>query len=143
MDEEFRREIIMDHYTRPINRKVPDDKDLYLKVNTNNESCIDNLDLYIRFNDGKIVDIYFDGEACAISTSSCSIMIKNLIGKSISEAREYIKNFTNMVDEKDYDESLLNEANAYNNIYKQSNRKHCALLPYVGILKALNEYEKK
>ena len=43
-----------------------------------------------------IKDIRFDGEACAISTASTSIMIKNLIGKNIKDAKDYINNFTNI-----------------------------------------------
>ncbi len=140
MDEELRREIIMEHYMQPEHRHRTDDKD-YEKVNTNNESCIDNLDIYVKIKDGIIEDICFEGEACAISTSSTSIMIHNLIGKSVHDAKEYIANFDHMLNEKEYDEEILKEANAYNEIYKQGNRKHCAFLPYEGILKILNKYE--
>ncbi len=141
MDENLRREIILDHYTNPLNKKIPENKENYEKINTNNSSCIDNLDIYIEIKDNLIKDICFTGEACAISTSSCSIMIHNLIGKTIKEAKEYILNFKNMIDELPYNEDILNEALAYNNIYKQNNRKHCAFLPYEGILKILAKYE--
>ncbi len=142
MDEDIRREIIMDHYLNPINKKKPEQENEYQKVNTNNSSCIDNLDIYVKIVDNKIKEIFFDGEACAISTSSCSIMIKNLTGKTIKEAKEYILNFQNMLNENDYKEEMLEEANAYNTIYKQNNRKHCAYLPYEGILKILDKYEQ-
>lgn len=142
MDEFLRREIIMDHYQNPRNKKKCNDK-TYKKVNTNNASCIDNLDIYIKTKENKIEDICFSGEACAISTSSCSIMISNLIGKTIEEAKEYIENFENMIEEKEYDEEILKEALAYNEIYKQNNRKNCALLPYRGIKKAILELEKE
>ena len=141
MDSNLKREIIMDHYLNPKNKIKTDDKN-YVKVNTNNESCIDNLDIYILFKDNKIEDIKFDGEACAISTSSTSIMITNLIGKNIEEAKEYIENFENMINEEDYNKDILNEALVYDDIYKQNNRKHCALLPYMGIKKAISEYLK-
>ena len=142
MDENLKREIILEHYQNPINKEATNDKK-YIKVNTNNESCIDNLDIYILVEDDTIKDIKFDGEACAISTSSTSIMIKNLIGKSIKDAKDYIKNFDNMINEKTYDKEVLNEALVYDEIYKQANRKHCAILPYLGIIKALDEIEKK
>ena len=141
MDENVRREIILDHYQNPKNREAVFDE-RYKKVNTNNESCIDNLDLYILMEEGKIKDIKFQGEACAISTSSTSIMITNLIGKTIAETLEYIENFKAMVNEEPYDEELLKEGIVYNEIYKQSNRKTCALLPYVGIEKVLRDYQK-
>ena len=140
MDPELKREIIMEHYQNPINRKIINDES-YEKVNTANESCIDNIDMYILIKDNIIKDICFDGEACAISISSTSIMIKNLIGKSVSEAKDYINNFINMVNEKNYDKDILNEAYVYEDIYKQSSRKTCATLPYRGILKVLEKYE--
>lgn len=140
MDPELKREIIMEHYQNPINRKIINDES-YEKVNTANDSCIDNIDIYILIKDKIIKDICFDGEACAISISSTSIMIKNLIGKSVSEAINYINNFINMVNEKTYDKDILNEAYVYEDIYKQSSRKTCATLPYRGILKVLENYE--
>ena len=132
MDEETKREIIMEHYMHPINRKRMDD-DNYLKTNTANSSCMDNIDLYIKFNGDVIEDITFDGEACAISISATSIMIENLVGKTKEEAREYIKNFYNMTENKDYNEELLKDGIVYQDIYKQGNRKTCATLPFRGI----------
>lgn len=142
MDENVRREIILEHYQNPKNRETVEDS-RYIKVNSNNESCIDNINLYILIEDGIIKDIKFDGEACAISTSSTSIMITNLIGKTVREAKEYMDNFDAMVNEREYKEEILNEGIVYNTIYKQGNRKTCALLPYKGIKKALEEYESK
>ena len=141
MDPEVKREIIMDNYLNPLNKETPLDSS-YEKVNSNNESCIDNINIYVKIDNDKIEDIKFDGEACAISTSSTSIMINNLIGLSIKEALDYINNFDNMVNEKEYDEEVLNEAIVYNDIYKQNNRKHCALLPYIGIKKILENHLK-
>ena len=141
MDQELKRQIIMEHYTHPKNRQKTIDKD-YIKVNTANESCIDNLDIFIKINNDIIEDILFEGEACAISISSTSIMITNLIGMSITKALEYINNFEAMVDEQNYNKDILKEAIVYEDIYKQSNRKNCALLPYKGIKEVLNNYKK-
>ena len=95
MDAELKREIIMEHYQNPLNKdKVIGEG--YEKVNTSNQSCIDNIDLYILIKDNIIKDICFTGEACAISISSTSIMIKNLIGKTVNEAKVYINNFLNL-----------------------------------------------
>lgn len=141
MDETLKREIIMEHYQNPLNRHIVED-DSYIKVNTSNASCIDNLDIYIKIVNNVIEDIAFTGEACAISISSTSIMIENLIGKSISEAKVIIDNFENMINEKEYDESVLKNALVYNEIYKQNSRKTCAFLPYRGIREALAKYQK-
>ena len=141
VDTNLKKEIIMDHYLNPKN-KVSIDNPEYIKVNTNSESCIDNIDIYILFKDDKIADIKFSGEACAISTSSTSIMITNLIGMTILEAEEYIKNFEAMINEEPYNGDLLKEGIVYDDIYKQNNRKNCALLPYVGLKKAISDYRK-
>lgn len=141
MDPELKREIIMDNYLNPKNKIKVDDTS-YEKVNSNNESCIDNIDIFVKIENNVIKDIKFDGEACAISTSSTSIMINNLIGLNIEDAINYIDNFDNMVNEKDYNKDILNEAIVYEDIYKQNNRKHCAMLPYIGIRKILEKHSK-
>lgn len=142
MDENLRREIILDHYQNPKNKETIEDS-RYIKVNSNNESCIDNINLYLLVEDNQIKDLKFDGEACAISTSSTSIMTENLIGKTLEEAEDYITNFENMVQEREYQEEVLNEGIVYNEIYKQNNRKTCVLLPYVGVKKAIAQYKEK
>ena len=141
MDQEFRRSIILENYQNPMNKGLIED-DSYIKVNTNNESCIDEIDLMVKIEDGRIVDARFDGEACAICTSSTSIMIKEIIGKTLEEATEVYNNFLNMIDEKEYKEEALGEAIVYNDIYKQPNRKKCALLPWWGFEKVINETKK-
>ena len=45
MEKEIRRELILSNYENPFHKRVPLDKG-YLKVNSNNETCIDNLDFY-------------------------------------------------------------------------------------------------
>lgn len=142
MDSELKREIILEHFQNPLNKELVED-DNYKKINTRNPNCIDNLDIYVLIEDNTIKDIKFMGEACAISTASTSIMIKNLIGKSVEDAKKYINNFYNMCEEHNYDEDEMNEGIAFSDIYKQNNRKNCALLPYKGILKAIEEYEEK
>ena len=81
MDENLKREIIMEHYTNPMN-KEEFSNDKYVKINTNNASCIDNLDIYLNVNNNIIEDITFDGEACVISISSTNILANLLIGKT-------------------------------------------------------------
>lgn len=141
MDENLKRDIILDNYTNPQNREVVKSDD-YIGVNTNNSSCIDNIDLWVKIENDRIEDIKFDGEACAISTASTSIMTKELIGKTIEEARDFIDHFYSMIEERDYDRNMLNEALVFDTIYKQANRKTCATLPYKGILNAIEIYEK-
>ena len=140
MDSNLRREIIVDNYQNPVNRKKIDD-DSFTVASTISDSCIDNITLYVKFKGEIIEDIYFDGEACAITTSATSIMIKKLIGKSINEANILMDNYYNMIDEKEYDEELLGELNAYSEIYMQPNRKKCAIFPFETLKKVISKYK--
>ena len=138
MDDNLKREIIIDNYQNPLNKELIDDNS-YLSVNQASESCIDNLDFMMKIEDGIVKDIRFDGEACAISTSATSIMIRKLIGKSVEEVRNILTNYQNMIMEKEYDKELLGELLVYDNISKQPNRIKCALLPMEAINKMLLE----
>lgn len=138
MDSNLRREIIMENYQEPMNRGLIED-DSYLKTNTNSESCIDNLDFMMKIEDDVVVDIRFDGEACAISTSATSIMIHSLIGKTVEEVKNILENYQNMIEEKKYNAELLGELTVYDEISKQPNRIHCALLPSIAIHQMLDQ----
>ena len=60
-------------------------------------------------------------------------------GKTLEEAKEIYKNFLNMIDEKEYDADVLEEAIVYDDVYKQPSRKKCALLPWWGLEKVVSE----
>ncbi|RHM59038.1 MULTISPECIES: Fe-S cluster assembly sulfur transfer protein SufU [Coprobacillaceae] len=142
LDNMMLRQIIMDHYENPRNHELVNDNE-YQTINMDSETCIDNIDVQAKIKNGKIEDIRFDGEACAICTASTSIMTELLIGKTIDEAREIIKNYNNMIYEKDYDPDVLEEAIAFMNTHKQANRIKCATLGWMGITKLIDESEKK
>ena len=90
MDKNLKRSIILDNYQNSYHRERHDDDNDYIKLNSRNVSCIDNIDLYIKLNGNLIEEITFDGEACVISISSTSIMSKLLEGKTIDEALKII-----------------------------------------------------
>ena len=138
MNDDLKKMIILENYQNPKNRGLIEDNS-YKMINTNSESCIDQVDLQVKIENNIIKDIRFDGEACAICTSSTSIMINMLIGKTIEDAEIIINNFQNMIEEKEYDEKILEEAIVYSDISKQPNRKKCALISWNGIEKAIKE----
>ena len=138
MDENLKRSIILEHYQNPANKGLINDKS-YEFINMNNESCIDEVNLMVKIDDNKIKDIRFYGEACAICTSATSIMIDTLKNKTVEEAKEIYQNYENMIDEKDYDENILEQAIVYHDIARQPNRKKCALLSWWGIKKILDK----
>ena len=141
MDSNLKRTIILEHFQNPKNKGLIKD-DSYKFINMNNESCIDEVNLMVKFDGDRIIDIRFDGEACAICTSSTSIMIETLIGKTKEEAKNILSNFLKMIDEEEYDAEVLEQAIVYDDIHRQPNRKKCALLSWWGIEKILEELEK-
>lgn len=127
MDSNEKRNIILKNYQDNTNRKDIEDKK-YIKINSRNTSCIDNINIYIKFNNNEIEDIKFNGEACVIAISSTVTLINNLIGKNKDEALNIINNYEKMVDGLEYDKELLNELVAFDDISKQPSRKICATL---------------
>ena len=141
MDADIKRSIILDNYQDAKNKGIPNEMDGYIKINSNNDSCIDNIDIYVKLNNDTIEDIKFEGEACVIAISSTSILSDLLIGKNISEVENILKNYYNMIEEYDYDRELLGEACVYDDIYKQPSRKTCVTLFARGIEKIVNDNE--
>lgn len=131
------REIIMDHYAYPRNHELSDAEG-YVSKHMASASCIDDIQVQAKINNDKIEDIRFNGVACTIATASTSIMSELLIGKTIEEAREIIANYYAMIDEKPYDEQLLQEAIAFHNVGKQANRIKCATIGWRGLEAILN-----
>lgn len=138
----MKRSIILDHYQNSYHRQRRDGEDEYIKLNSRNVSCIDNIDLYIKLDGDKIKEICFEGEACVISISSTSIMSQLLEGKTIDEALEIISNYEAMIEEKDYDEDILEEACVFDDVAKQPSRKKCATLSWHGLYHKLLELKK-
>ena len=138
MDANQRREIILKHYQNPVHRGLVSDE-TYRKADTSNESCIDEVHLMAKLENGRIVDLRFDGEACAMCTSSTSLMIQTLIGKTLEEAEVILQQFEAMIEGEEYDANVLEDTIAYDDIAKQPNRKKCVLLPWWGLEKILNE----
>ena len=68
-------------------------------------------------------------------------MSRLLIGKSIDEVKNILINYKNMIEEKSYDEKVLEDLIVYDNISKQPNRINCALLPMKAVDKILGEVE--
>lgn len=133
------RNIIMNHYTSSPYKKEFNPDLNYEKIETKSDSCIDHLNIYVKFENNVLKDAYFNGEACAIATSSCSILLKNCLNKTKSEIIKYIENFENMSNDKPYDEEELKEAIVFQEIVNQGHRKTCTYLPFKGLKKYIDE----
>ena len=62
---------------------------------------------------------------------------------AIDDAIKLMDNYYNMIEEKEYDAKILEELNAYEEIYKQPNRKKCAIFPFETFKKAIIEYREE
>ena len=137
MDRDMKRSIILDNYQNPNKKMVSGDD--YIKINTRNVSCIDNLDIYLKIEDNIIRDISFEGEACVISISSTNILINLLIGKTREEGIYIIDNYLKMINEEEYDSEVLKELLVFDDTSKQPSRIKCATLSANGIKDYLEE----
>ena len=137
MDKDIKRSIILDNYQNPNNKRVSGTD--YIKINTRNVSCIDNLDIYLKIENDIIKDISFEGEACVISISSTSILTNLLIGKTKEEGIYLIDNYLKMINEEEYDKEVLKELLVFDDTSKQPSRIKCATLSANGIKKFLEE----
>lgn len=138
MDRELKRNIILDNYQNP-NKKMVSNEDEYIKINTRNVSCIDNLDIYLKINNNIIEDITFEGEACVISISSTNILINLIIGKTKEEGIYIIDNYLKMINEEEFDKDVLKELMVFDDTSKQPSRIKCATLTASGIKEFLEK----
>ncbi len=135
------REIILDHYEYPRHHHLVEDES-YHQAHMASESCIDDIHVQALIKDNIIQDINFEGVACTISTASTSMMTELLIGKTLEEAKEIISNYYAMIDGREYDEEMLNEAISLQGVSKQANRIKCATIGWHGIEQLINESEE-
>jgi nitrogen fixation NifU-like protein len=128
MTNDMMREIIMDHYSKPRFKKTPTDLSSFQTIRMESTSCIDKISVYVKVVNNVIVEAYFDGIGCAISTASTDIMCQLITGKSKDEANLILKNYLAMIHEEHYDENILDEALVFMNTYKQPARIKCATI---------------
>ena len=76
------REIIIDHYNAPRHKSACPSPAEYETTHSSSVNCIDDIDVYLKQENGKIVDALWEGTACAISTASTDILCDLLIGRT-------------------------------------------------------------
>ena len=138
MTSAMMRQIIMDHYSNPQNKRQPP-KEGYEKMHMHSDNCIDDLDIFLLVEDGKIADACFDGVACTISTSSTDIMCDLLKDKDIEEGKNIIDQFQRMIREEKFDEGVLEEAIVFINTSKQAARIRCATIGWNAATEILKD----
>ena len=87
-EEELYQEHILDHYEDPFHRgklsgctHAHEDK---------NPLCGDVVRIELKLSpEGKIEDLYFDGEGCVISQASASMLLEQMQGKTLDEVKAF------------------------------------------------------
>ncbi len=98
------QEVILDHNKHP--RNFGEIAHATHKAEGYNPLCGDHYTLQLQVEDGKIVDVGFQGAGCAISKSSASLMTSCLKGASVQEAEQLFTNFHRMLTEDMQPEDL-------------------------------------
>ena len=98
--KELYQEIILDHGKNPRNLRKTENFNKDAKGH--NPLCGDKVHIYLKLNENKKVeDISFEGQGCAISMASASIMTDLVKGKEEKDVKEIVSNFLEMIKEKD------------------------------------------
>ena len=96
--KELYQEIVLDHGKNPRNKNKL--KSFNKEAKGHNPLCGDKIHIFLKLdNDKKVEDISFEGEGCAISIASASIMTETIKGKEFNVAKKILENFLNMLKE--------------------------------------------
>ena len=97
--KELYQEIILDHGKNPRNKGKCDG---YTNdAEAHNPLCGDKVHIYLKLNKNKeIEDLSFEGEGCAISLASASILTEIVKGKDLSFLKKINEDFINMIKNK-------------------------------------------
>ena len=132
------QEVILDHNKNPRNFHKLENANR--KADGTNPLCGDHYTIYLKIEDGRVVDIAFEGSGCAISKSSASIMSQEVKGKTVEEAEKIFQLFHKVVtgeaDALDHLEELGKLA-AFAGVAEFPIRVKCATLAWHAMHSAL------
>ena len=112
--KELYQEIILDHGKNP--RNLGKAENFNKDAKGHNPLCGDKVHIFLKLDENKkIKDISFEGSGCAISMASASILTDLIRGKEVSETKEIIKDFLDMIKTK---ENLENKSLTEDDITK-------------------------
>ena len=89
MSDDIYREIILDHYRNPRNKGKLLDADV--SIHDSNPLCGDEIDLHLKVDGDKVMDIKFEGRGCAISQASASMLTEMIMGKPLTSVKDLNK----------------------------------------------------
>jgi len=92
---ELYQQLIIDHSRHPHNCRAMGDADA--RADGHNPLCGDRVTLYVKLEDDRVSDISFQGNGCAISTASASLLTEVLRGKTRREVETLFETFHDLV----------------------------------------------
>ena len=97
--KELYQEIILDHGKNPRNKGKCEGYTNDAKAH--NPLCGDKVHIFLKLNNEKLVeDLSFEGEGCAISLASASILTELTKGKDLSFIKKISEDFLSMIKNK-------------------------------------------
>ena len=146
--KELYQEIILDHGKNPRNLRKTDNFNKDAKGH--NPLCGDKVHIFLKLNETKKVeDISFEGQGCAISMASASIMTDLIKGKEEKEAKEIINDFLEMIKEKDslttklLEEDEKTKLMCLSGVKQYPMRVKCATLSWHTLISAIDKSQKE
>ena len=146
--KELYQEIILDHGKNPRNLRRTENFNKDAKGH--NPLCGDKVHVYLKLNENKKVeDISFEGQGCAISMASASIMTDLVKGKEESEVKEIVNDFLDMIKEKDeLSNNILHEDDktklmCLSGVKQYPMRVKCATLSWHTLTSAINNSQEE
>jgi nitrogen fixation NifU-like protein len=142
--KELYQQVILDHNKSPRNfRKM---ENASSQAEGYNPLCGDHIDVYVLVEDGIVKDVSFNGEGCAISKASASVMTSMLKGKTKEEAEKLFNKFHDLVTGKlgdDLDIDELGKLAVFAGVQEFPVRVKCASLAWHTLMSALGDKQKK
>ena len=142
--KELYQEIILDHGKNPRNLRKTDNYNKDAKGH--NPLCGDKVHVYLKLDENKkISDIKFEGEGCAISMASASIMTELMKNKEEPEVKELIDDFLKMIkDSPELSSKIISEDEktklmSLSGVKKYPMRVKCASLPWHTLVSAMTD----
>ena len=135
------RDVILDHNRKPRNFGGLEPADA--SVEGYNPMCGDHLTLRLKLNDGTISDIRFEGQGCAISTASASLMTEAVKGKSRDEALQLFDRVHQLLTDDAAPSDELGKLAALSGVREYPARVKCASLCWHTLASALKAADLK
>ena len=132
------QEILLDHNSKPRNfRKL---EEANRSADGYNPLCGDQIQLYLKVEDDKIIDVSFQGTGCAISRASASMLTQSVKGQSVERAQEIFDAFHAMLTEPDteLDYDTLDDLECLAGVSEFPTRIKCAVLAWHTLRAALD-----